>query len=75
VLTEHADVLGDVKRQWPLRIDALVVLPDHLHGVWTLPSEDPDFSKRWQAIKAQFTRRLVKRGIVLTHDRRGEYDL
>ncbi len=73
LLTEHVEALRDVvqcvKRQWPFRIDALVVLPDHLHAVWTLPSGDADFSKRWQAIKAQFTRRLVKRGSILAHDR------
>ena len=36
---------------------------------------EADFSKRWRVIKARFTRRLVKRGIVLTHDGRGEYEL
>jgi REP element-mobilizing transposase RayT len=29
-------------------IDAMVVLPDHLHAVWTLPDDDRDFSTRWR---------------------------
>ena len=40
-------------------IDAFVVLPDHLHAVWTLG--DADFSTRWQLIKSHFARALPKR--------------
>jgi putative transposase len=39
----------------PFGIDAWVVLPDHLHCVWTLPAGDADFSTRMGAIKAQFS--------------------
>ena len=42
----------------PFAIDAWVVLPDHLHCVWTLPEGDADFSTRWGAIKGQFSRNL-----------------
>ena len=42
----------------PFRTDAIVVLPDHLHAVWTLPEGDDDFSTRWRLIKARFTRRM-----------------
>jgi putative transposase len=38
----------------PFGIDAWVVLPDHLHAVWTLPEGDRDFSTRWRLIKARF---------------------
>ena len=38
----------------PFTIVAWVVLPDHLHAVWTLPEGDRDFSTRWGAIKARF---------------------
>lgn len=38
------------------RADAIVVLPDHLHCVWTLPADDPDFSTRWRLIKTAFAR-------------------
>ena len=46
------------KAERPFAIDAWVVLPDHLHAVWTLPSGDADFSTRWGAIKSRFTRSL-----------------
>jgi putative transposase len=35
--------------------DAWVLLPDHLHCVWTLPENDNDFSTRWNIIKKRFT--------------------
>ena len=40
----------------PVFCDAMVVLPDHIHAVWTLPPEDVDYSIRWRKIKARFTR-------------------
>lgn len=45
-----------VKQNHPFTIDAIVVLPDHLHCIWTLPSEDADFSQRWRLIKSEFSR-------------------
>ena len=39
----------------PFTIDAWVVLPDHLHAVWTLPEGDADFSLRWTLIKRGFS--------------------
>jgi putative transposase len=39
----------------PFRIDAIVVLPDHLHTIWTLPEGDSDYSRRWNRIKSLFT--------------------
>jgi putative transposase len=47
-------------RRYPFHIDALVVLPDHLHAVWTLPPDDADFSTRWRLIKTRFVRSLPK---------------
>jgi len=37
----------------PFIIDAMVVLPDHLHCIWQLPDDDTDFSTRWMLIKKQ----------------------
>lgn len=45
-----------VKARHPFVIDALVLLPDHLHCLWTLPEGDDDFSSRWMSIKREFTR-------------------
>ncbi|AAV93763.1 transposase [Ruegeria pomeroyi] len=50
------------RRERPFHIDAWVVLPDHLHAVWTLPRGDTDFSTRWGAIKARFTMGVRKAG-------------
>src|SRR5713101_3066316 len=45
-------------RRSRLLIDHIVLLPDHLHAVWTLPDGDPDFSLRWRLIKSTFSRAL-----------------
>ncbi|MCB4456120.1 REP-associated tyrosine transposase [Leisingera sp. McT4-56] len=42
-------------KQAPFRCDAIVVLPDHLHAVWTLPAGDSGFSERWRLIKSRFS--------------------
>ena len=48
----------------PFRIDAWVVMPDHIHAVWTLPEGDAEYSVRWGAIKARFTRSVRDAGRV-----------
>jgi len=40
----------------PFRIDAIVILPDHLHTIWTLPDGEFDFSTRWKLIKGAYSR-------------------
>jgi putative transposase len=45
-----------VMEHHPFVIDAIVLLPDHLHSIWTLPEGDADFSTRWRLIKSTFTR-------------------
>jgi putative transposase len=44
----------------PFSIDAWVVLPEHLHAVWTLPAGDSDFLMRWGLIKRGFSSRIEK---------------
>jgi putative transposase len=51
------EVISGVRRQYPFIVDAWVLLPDHLHCIWTLPEGEGDFSKRWGLIKAGFSRR------------------
>ena len=62
MLVDHADILQavihEVQSRHPFHIDASVVLPDHLHAIWTLPDNDKDFSTRWMLIKSGFSRRL-----------------
>ena len=46
----------------PFRIDAWVVLPNHLHAVWTLPETAAEYSVRWKDIKTRFTKSGGKTG-------------
>jgi putative transposase len=63
LLTKHIDKLRDAfretRRHPPFTIDAIVVLPDHLHTVWALPEGDANFATRWRLIKSAFSRRLA----------------
>ncbi len=60
VLTDHIGALrfayAKTMAERPVRCHAMVVLPNHLHAVWTLPEGDCDFSERWRLIKARFSR-------------------
>ena len=44
--------------QRPFQIDTIVILPDHIHCIWTLPENDVDFLTRWRLIKRYFSIRL-----------------
>ena len=54
------EAIRHVKMARPYEIVAMVLLPDHLHAVWTSPSGDADFASRWALIKAGFSRGLPK---------------
>ena len=62
LLTEHVDILRAAFRvtrtRHPFTVNAVVVLPDHLHAIWTLPEGDADFALRWRLIKSSFSRGL-----------------
>ncbi|MFZ2452728.1 MAG: transposase [Methylovulum miyakonense] len=64
LLVEHIGLLRAAFREvmvaHPFKVEAVVVLPDHLHTIWTLPEDDTDFSLRWRQIKSAFSRGLVK---------------
>jgi putative transposase len=51
VLNALREAFSIVKQAKPFDLDAIVILPDHLHAIWTLPPEDADFSGRWGSIK------------------------
>jgi putative transposase len=40
----------------PFKTEAVCVLPDHIHTIWSLPEGDTDYSTRWQKLKGAFTR-------------------
>lgn len=52
------DAVRDVQQTLPFTIDAAVVLPDHLHFIWSLPPGDRNYSQRIGMIKVGFTRAL-----------------
>lgn len=53
------EAFATVKQRRPFAIDAFVLLPDHLHCIWTLPADDSDYSTRWMLVKSYFTRRCT----------------
>ena len=52
----------DCLAKWPFTITAIVLLPDHLHTIWTLPPGDDEYSRRWNLIKKEFTKRWLAAG-------------
>lgn len=52
--------IAQTRMNWPFVIDAWVLLPDHLHCVWTLPAGDADFAIRWNLIKRRTSQALKK---------------
>jgi putative transposase len=62
LLTEHIELLRSafryVQQRHKFTLEATVVLPDHLHAIWTLPEGDADFAVRWRLMKSAFSRGL-----------------
>jgi putative transposase len=79
VLLDHISVLrGAFRRarhERPFEIDAIVVLPEHLHAVLTLPPDDADYSGRWRLIKTLFSNRVLAAGDPIARHRDGELAL
>ena len=61
-LIRNVDALRQAVRQTkaerPFHIRAMVILPDHLHAIWTLPDCDSDYLARWTMIEARFSQAL-----------------
>lgn len=74
-LLDHLDILRDavraIQKDRPFDILAWVVLPDHMHAIWGLPDDDPNYSQRWGRIKARFSRDARKAGLVPPHRLQG----
>jgi putative transposase len=70
LLIEHIELLRSAfhyaRTRHPFTIEAIVVLPDHLHAIWTLPDGDADFALRWRQIKSMFSRRLPRSELIST---------
>jgi putative transposase len=69
-----------VQQNHPFAIDAIVLLPDHLHCLWTLPEGDANYATRWRLIKSFVTRQCAE-DLALASElrpsrqRRGEHNL
>jgi len=50
----RAAIRGEMARR-PFYIDTIVIMPKHIHAIWTLPPNDADYSIRWRNIKRSFT--------------------
>ena len=78
-LVDHVDALRlafDVtRRERPFAIDAIVILPDHLHAILSLPDGDADFAGRWRRIKGNFSTRLLRSGVAPRRHANGELAL
>ena len=63
LLVDAVDLLRNsvrhVKADHPFIINAMVIMPEHIHALWTLPEGDSDFSTRWSLIKVGFSRQIV----------------
>jgi putative transposase len=78
-LVDHVSALRSAfqvtRDERPFTINAIVVLPDHVHTIMTLPSHDADFAGRWRRIKSLFTRRAIAAGVTAERNEKGEYSL
>jgi putative transposase len=78
-LVDHIDALRGAfraaRRERPFTIDAVVVLPDHLHAILTLPTNDADFSSRWRRIKGHFSQGLIDTAVGLKRASNGDLAL
>ena len=77
LLVEHIDDLRaavrETRQRFPFEIDAMVVLPEHIHSVWTLPAGDSDFPVRWRLIKMKFSKSIAPgESLDVTRQVRGE---
>ena len=50
------DAFQTIRKKYPFKIDGVVLLPNHIHTIWSLPEDDSNFSLRWNLIKNRFTK-------------------
>jgi putative transposase len=54
------NAIQECQTRWPFTSEAIALLPDHLHTIWTLPETDTDYSRRWSFIKRRFTQEYLR---------------
>jgi REP-associated tyrosine transposase len=75
----HIDLLRlairGTRRTMPFTINAMVILPEHLHAIFRLPPGDADYAQRWRSIKSRFSRALAHAGAPVRKNDKGEYNV
>ena len=56
------DATLECRRRWPFHMDAVVLMPDHLHTIWRLPEGDSEYAKRLGWLKKEFAQRWIAAG-------------
>jgi putative transposase len=67
------EAIRDVQSIHPFIINAWILLPEHLHCIWTLPEGDTDYSRRWGLVKAKFSAHLKTPGSPVWQNRFWEH--
>ena len=79
ILIDHVGLLREsfraARQRHPFAIDAIIVLPEHLHMIVTMPPSDAGYDTRIRFLKSCFSRRLKQSGVPVHRNERGEYDL
>jgi putative transposase len=79
VLVDHVGSLRaafrEARQERPFTIDAIVILPDHLHVIFTLSAKDADFSGRWRRIKGHFSSQMIAAGVMVARHANGDLAL
>lgn len=68
----------ETRRRFPFENWAVVLLPNHLHCIWMLPSDDADYSRRWSMIKRLFSKEWLgsgASGVEISESRRRHREL
>ena len=77
LLTQHIDILGGAIRSTLQKrlfsIGAIIILPEYLHAIWSLPDRDADYAGRWRSIKRRFTPELARAGVINPRNLNEEY--
>jgi putative transposase len=56
------DKIRECQQKWPFEVVAIVLLPEHLHAIWSLPPGDDEYPKRWGWIKKEFSKEWLSAG-------------
>jgi len=58
------DCFRECQERWSFEVDAIVLLPDHLHTIWSLPPGDSIYSTRWSWLKKEFAKHWLAAGAI-----------